>query len=268
MNHMRRGTVDLTEVTMLVLDEADQMLAMGFQEDVEYIMGHLPKERHIHSALGFADLIQEGNAGLIRAVEKFDYRRGFKFSTYATWWIRQAIQRAIADQSRTIRLPVHVGEQLAKYRKAKEELTVELGREPTIVEIARGIGISEEHVEFLIRASAPTLSLEMPIGDEESELGDLIEKVVEVSLHEEAVATLLRNDLRSALQVLPPAERKVIELRFGLGGGHPLTLEEVGQRLGVTREWIRQIESRAFRRLREAPEIQVLRDYVTVNGLA
>jgi RNA polymerase primary sigma factor len=224
-------------------------------------------KRYVDHGLGFADLIQEGNTGLIRAVEKFDYRRGFKFSTYATWWIRQAVQRAVADQSRTIRVPVHMTEQMSKYRHATEELTAELGREPAAGEIARRMSITEEQLELLRRASIPPLSLEKPVGgDEETRLGDLIEKTVEISLHEQAVATLLRDDLQNALQILAPVERTVIELRFGLGGGPPFTLEEVGQRLGMTREWARQLESRALRRLREAPEVTVLREYVTVNG--
>ena len=224
-------------------------------------------KRYTDHGLAFADLIQEGNTGLIRAVEKYDYRRGFKFSTYATWWIRQAVQRAVADQSRTIRVPVHMTEQMSKYRHAMEELTAELGREPAAGEIARRMSITEEHLELLRRASIPPLSLEKPVGgDEETRLGDLIEKTVEISLHEQAVATLLRDDLQNALQILPPVERTVIELRFGIGGGPTLTLEEVGQRLGMTREWARQLESRALRRLREAPEVSVLREYVTVNG--
>jgi len=225
-------------------------------------------KRYVGHGVAFADLIQEGNTGLIRAVEKFDYRRGFKFSTYATWWIRQSVQRAIADQARTIRLPVHVTEQLARYRKVMGDLTAQLGREPSAGEIAERMGVGQEQVELLRRASATPVSLETPVGVEETRLGDLLEKVVEVSLHEEAVATLLRDDLQNALQVLPPTERTVLELRFGLAGSPPLTLEEVGQRLGVTREWARQLESRALRRLREAPEIEVLRDYVTVNGVA
>ncbi len=224
-------------------------------------------KRYIDHGLAFADLIQEGNTGLIRAAEKFDYRRGFKFSTYATWWIRQAVQRAVAEQSRTIRVPVHMTEQMSKYRHAVEALTAELGRQPAAGEIARRMALTEEQLELLRRASVPPLSLERPVGeDEETRLGDLIEKTVELSLHEQAVATLLRDDLRNALQILPPIERTVIELRFGLKEGLPLTLEEVGQKLGVTREWARQLESRALRRLRDAPEVSVLREYVTVNG--
>ena len=224
-------------------------------------------KRYVDHGLGFADLIQEGNTGLIRAVEKFDYRRGFRFSTYATWWIRQAVQRAVADQSRTIRVPVHMTEQMSKYRRAVEELTAELGRQPAAGEIARHMAITQEQLELLRRASIPPISLETPIGqDDETRLGDLIEKAVEISLHEQAVATLLRDDLQNALQILPAIERTVIELRFGLGGGPSLTLEEVGQRLRVTREWARQLESRALRRLREAPEVTILREYVTVNG--
>lgn len=224
-------------------------------------------KRYLDQGLGFSDLIQEGNTGLIRAVEKFDYRRGFKFSTYATWWIRQAVQRAVADQSRTIRVPVHMTEQMAKYRRTVEELTTELGRQPSAAEVARRMDLTAEQLELLRRASVPPVSLEKPVGPEdETTLGDLIEKTVEISLHEEAAATLLRDDLENALQILPPVERTIIQLRFGLGGRNALTLEEVGQRLGMTREWARQLEARALRRLREAPEVSVLREYVTVNG--
>jgi len=162
---------------------------------------------------------------------------------------------------------VHMTEQMSKYRRAVEELTAELGRQPAAGEIARHMAITQEQLELLRRASIPPISLETPIGqDDETRLGDLIEKAVEISLHEQAVATLLRDDLQNALQILPAIERTVIELRFGLGGGPSLTLEEVGQRLRVTREWARQLESRALRRLREAPEVTILREYVTVNG--
>jgi RNA polymerase primary sigma factor len=164
-------------------------------------------------------------------------------------------------------LPVHVTEQLAQYRKVAGSLTSQLGREPTAGEIAHEMGVREDQIQLLRRAAAVPVSLEKPVGDEETQLGDLLEKVVEVSLHEEAVASLLRDDLRAALQILPPLERKVLELRFGLDGT-PHTLEEIGQRLGMTREWARQLESRALRRLKEAPEIEVLREYVTVNGVA
>lgn len=226
-------------------------------------------KRYINQGLDLADLMQEGNTGLIRAVEKFDYRRGFKFSTYATWWIRQAVQRAVAGQARTIRLPVHLTEQLSRYRRIAGDLTAELGREPTTHEAAQRMGVKDDQLESLRKASAATVSLDAPVGaGEEKRLVDVLERVAEVSLHEEAVAALLRDDLRSALQVLPPIERTVLELHFGLGGKPAQTHAQIGQRLGITQEWARQLEARALSRLREAPEVEVLREYITVNSLA
>jgi RNA polymerase primary sigma factor len=223
-------------------------------------------KRYQRGGLPLLDVIQEGNTGLIRAVEKFEYRRGFKFSTYATWWIRQAITRALADKSRTVRLPVHVVESAGKYRRALDALLVDLGREPTVQEIALKLESTPEAVEQLQEAlRRQPVSLERPlIEDGEGRLEDVIAQVV-VSPAEEAESQLLRDDLATALQVLPPREREIISLRFGLRDGIPLTLEETGQRFNLTRERVRQLEKRALAQLRDSPEMRSLLDYLE-NG--
>ena len=218
-------------------------------------------KRHVNRGLPLLDVIQEGNLGLIRAVEKFDYRRGFKFSTYATWWIRQAIQRGLADQSRTIRVPVHMVDQINKLRRLRHQLLSEIGREPTPEEIAAQMGASVQKVNHLLKISQETISLETPVGDEgDSQFGDFIEDRDAVEPVEAVSEILQTEQLDEVLQRLPHRERRVVELRFGLGGGHPRTLDEVGKTFGLTRERIRQIEAKTIASLRSYCECQRLRD--------
>ena len=207
---------------------------------------------YTRASVPLLDLIQEGNLGLIRAVEKFDYRLGYKLSTYATWWIRQAITRAIADQARTIRLPVHVADQVRRLLRARRQLAQKLNREPVLAELAREAQLSEERVRELLELVENPVSLETPVGDGESLYGDLIEDVNALAPHEQSAEQARGRELAGALEELNPRMRRVLSLRFGLDGEPPHTLEEVGTQLGITRERVRQLETRALRELRLA----------------
>lgn len=220
-------------------------------------------KRYTGRGMSFLDLVQEGNLGLMKAVEKFDYAKGYRLSTYATWWVKQSITRSLADQSRTIRLPVHMVEAVNKIRRAQRSLSVKLGREPSMEEVAEEVNMSEKRVTELIQASGDTVSLETPVGDEEgSNLGDFVADDTNASTEDKAESFLLREEIDSMLQGLNPRERDVIILRFGLETGHPLTLEEVGKRFNVTRERIRQIETAALRKLRNPSKSKKIRDFL------
>jgi len=220
-------------------------------------------KKYMGRGVPFLDLIQEGNIGLIRATKKFDYRRGHKFSTYATWWIRQAVTRAIADQGRTIRVPVHMGDQINKLLRVQHQLTQRLGREPTVDELANALEVPPKKVENMIQVARRPLSLETPTDDEEdSVLGDFIEDDEAPPPDDTATYNLLREHLEEVLSSLPPREVRILQLRYGLLDGQAYTLEEVGRKMGVTRERVRQIEAQALSRLRHPSIRRKLRDYL------
>ncbi len=220
-------------------------------------------KKYIGRGVPFLDLIQEGNIGLIRATNKFEYQRGHKFSTYATWWIRQAVSRAVADQGRTIRVPVHMGDQLNRMRRVQMRLTQDLGREPTMDELALGMETTPDKVENLLEIARRPVSLETPIDDEgDSTYGDFVEDVNSPAPAEEVATNLLHEQLKGALDRLPPREAQILRLRYGLEDGRVYTLEEVGQAIGVTRERVRQLEAQALNRLRQSSANVILRDYL------
>lgn len=257
----------------LLTTEEEQVLAMRIADNDAEAKKRLAEanlrlvvsiaKRYVGRGMAFLDLIQEGNLGLIKAVDKFDYTKGFKFSTYATWWIRQAITRAIADQARTIRIPVHMVETINKVKKTSTQLLHKNGHDPSAEEIAEELGMPADKVREILRLSQEPVSLETPIGEEEdSHLGDFIPDDEALSPADAASISLLKEQLAEVLKTLTPRESKVLSLRFGLEDGHPRTLEEVGSEFGVTRERIRQIEAKALRKLRHPSRSKKLRDFL------
>jgi RNA polymerase primary sigma factor len=263
------ATVPVTECSGLRCERSElaMLVADGMYAKQRLIEANLRlvvsiAKRYIGRGLVFLDVIQEGNLGLIRAVEKFDYTKGYKFSTYATWWIRQAITRAIADQARTIRIPVHMVETINKMARIQRQLHQDLGREATPEEIALEMDLTVERVAEIQRIAQEPVSLQSPIGEEDSDLGDFIEDADAVVPIEAAAFVMLQKQLESVLDGLSVREQRIIHLRFGLTDGHPRTLEEVGREFGVTRERIRQIESKTLAKLRHPSRAQMLKEYL------
>lgn len=267
---------EIGKIPLLSMEEEQEvarLLACGTDEEREWAKNKLSEsnlrlvvsiaKKYVGRGMQLLDLIQEGNLGLIKAVDKFDYTKGFKFSTYATWWIRQSITRAIADQSRTIRIPVHMVETINRLVRTSRELVQELGREPSVTEIAESMGITESKAAEIIRVAQEPVSLETPVGEEEdSHLADFIPDDSAYAPADAAMSSMMREQLMEALQALSDREQRVIRMRFGLDDGHPQTLEEVGRAFHVTRERIRQIEAKALRKLRHPSRSKKLKDYL------
>ena len=264
---------DYESVHEFELSWSEEQLLRETMQDGEQAQEHLIRanarlvisvaKKYIGRGVPFLDLIQEGNIGLIRATNKFEYQRGHKFSTYATWWIRQAVSRAVADQGRTIRVPVHMGDQLNRMRRVQLQLLQELGREPKIDELAQGMDTTPDKVENLLEISRRPVSLETPIDDEgDSTFGDFVEDSNSPAPSDEVATHLLHVQLQQALDKLPPREAQILRLRYGLADGRVYTLEEVGQTIGVTRERVRQLEAQALNRLRQSSAHVILKDYL------